>query len=82
MDQRNQDRRLLAEASRRDVALAKHRPEAVDAIDASWPQASVPSLDHDRTGRTSTNPERFIFSSEYGRTYRRGYRTRSGYRWY
>ncbi len=76
MDQRRLDRRILAEATRRDTALSKSRPEAISAIAASWPAAVVPSLDYERTGRTSTNPERFIYSGDIGRY--RGY-YRSGY---
>ncbi len=82
MDQRCVDRRLLPEANRRDAALSIRHPEAVDAITSSWPVAPTPSLDRERTGRTSTNPERFIYSSEYGAYFYRGaYRTR-GYRRY
>lgn len=76
MDQRCVDRRLLPEASRRDASLSVSRPEAIDAITSSWPVAPTPSLDRERTGRTSTQPERFIYSSEYEPYYRSSYRRR------
>lgn len=65
MDQRCQDRRRLPEAWRRNASLSISRPEAIDAITSSWPVAPTPSLDRERTGRTSVSPERFIYSSEY-----------------
>ncbi|MFI4898168.1 MAG: hypothetical protein ACIARR_10115 [Phycisphaerales bacterium JB059] len=64
MDERCLDRDTLPEASTRDAALAVRHPRAVDAITSSWPVEARPSLDRDRTGRTSTNPERFIYSSD------------------
>lgn len=76
MDQRCVDRRLLPEATRRDASLSVSRPEAIDAITSSWPVAPTPSLDRERTGRTSTQPERFIYLSEYEPYYRSSYRRR------
>ena len=76
MDQRCVDRRLLPEATRRDAALSKSRPEAIDAITSSWPVAPTPSLDRQRTGRTSVNPERFIYSSDESPYYWGSYRQR------
>lgn len=78
MDERCLDRASLPEASRRDAALAVRRPRAVDPITTSWPVEPRPSLDRDRTGRTSTNPERFIYSSDAPRYRRSPY----GARWY
>ncbi len=48
---------------RNDADLGAAPAGAIDAISASWPEPWRPDLDFERTGRTSTDPERFIYSS-------------------
>ena len=76
MDHGGWDRRRWPEGTGRDGSVWSSRPEGRGAIASSWPVAPTPTRERERTGRTSTNPERFIYSSDYEPYYRGSYRQR------
>ncbi len=77
--ERRYDRAWAPEYSRNDAGLSPRDDGPIDAISASWPEPWRPDLDSDRTGRTSTDPERFMYSSRRAYQYAPRYRPQRRY---
>lgn len=78
--ERRYDRGWLPETWRNDERLSPRDDRPIDAVSGSWPEPWRPDLDFDRTGRTSVQPERFIYSSRLPYTRYRAWRWRGWYR--